>query len=87
MAGLAHLDDDGRRRVGWKVTAMTLTRTDLVLSLDQVGSADTAQVGQKAATLGELARAGLTVPAGMILTAEALALTLAAAGLDGPERV
>ena len=62
---------------------MTLTRTDLVLSLDQVGSADTAQVGQKVATLGELARAGLTVPAGMILTAEALALTLAAAGLDG----
>ena len=62
---------------------MTLTRTDLVLSLNQVGSADAAQVGQKAATLGELGRAGLTVPAGMVLTAESLALTLAGAGLDG----
>ena len=62
---------------------MTLTDTDLALSLDQVGSADTARVGHKAATLSELRRAGLTMPDGMILTAEALAQTLAAAGLDG----
>jgi pyruvate,water dikinase len=76
-------DDHLRRADGRKVTAMTLTRTDLVLSLDDVGEADTARVGRKAATLGELRRAGLTVPDGMVLTADALELTLEAAGLAG----
>ena len=62
---------------------MTLTSTGLVLPLDEVGSADAARVGRKAATLGELRRAGFPVPDGMVLTTEALARTLAAAGLDG----
>jgi pyruvate,water dikinase len=61
---------------------MTLTSTGLVLPLDEVGSADAARVGRKAATLGELRRAGFPVPDGMVLTTEALARTLAAAGLD-----
>ena len=60
-----------------------LTSTGLVLPLDEVGSADAARVGRKAATLGELRRAGFPVPDGVVLTTEALARTLAAAGLDG----
>jgi pyruvate,water dikinase len=62
---------------------MTLTSTGLLLPLDEVGSADAARVGRKAATLGELRRAGFPVPQGVVLTTEALARTLAAAGLDG----
>jgi rifampicin phosphotransferase len=61
---------------------MTLTSTGLVLALDEVGSADAARVGRKAATLGELRRAGFPVPDGVVFTTEALARTLAAAGLD-----
>ena len=71
-----------RRRAGGKVAAMTLTSTGLVLLLDEVGSADAARVGPKAATLGELRRAGFPVPDGVVLTTEALARTLIAAGLD-----
>jgi pyruvate,water dikinase len=69
---------------------MTLTSTGLVLSLDEVGSVDAARVGRKAATLGELRRAGFPVPDGVVLATEALARTLAAAGLDagaGPDQV
>jgi phosphohistidine swiveling domain-containing protein len=61
---------------------MTLTSTGLVLPLDEVGSADAPRVGHKAATLGDLKRAGFPVHDGVVLTTEALALTLAAAGLD-----
>ena len=61
---------------------MTLTSTDLVLSLDEIGLTDAPRAGHKAATLGELRRAGLPVPDGEVLTIEALALTLARAGLD-----
>ena len=46
---------------------MTLTSTDLVLSLDEVGLADAPRAGHKAATLGELKRAGFPVPDGMVL--------------------
>jgi rifampicin phosphotransferase len=69
---------------------MTLTSTGLVMALDEVGSADAARVGHKAATLGELRRAGFPVPQGVVLTTEALTRTLAAAGLDAdanPDRV
>jgi rifampicin phosphotransferase len=69
---------------------MTLTSTDLVLSLDEIGLADAPRAGHKAATLGELRRAGFPVPDGMVLTTDALARTLAAAGLDaaaGPDQV
>jgi rifampicin phosphotransferase len=69
---------------------MTLTSIDLVLPLDEVGSADALRVGHKAATLGALKRAGFPVPEGVVLTTEALARTMAAAGLDaaaGPDQV
>jgi rifampicin phosphotransferase len=69
---------------------MTLTGIDLVLSLDEVGSADAPRVGRKAATLGALKRAGFPVPEGVVVTTEALVRALAAAGLDaaaGPDQV
>lgn len=69
---------------------MTLTSIDLVPPLDEVGSADSPRVGHKAATLGELKRAGFPVPEGVVVTTEALARTMAAAGLDavaGPDQV
>jgi phosphohistidine swiveling domain-containing protein len=80
----------GRRHDGWKVAAMTLTSIDLVLPLDEVGSADAPRVGHKAAALGALSQAGFPVPEGMVVTTEALVRTLAAAGLDagaGPDQV
>jgi len=69
---------------------MTLTSIDLVMPLDEVGSADIPRVGRKAATLGALKRAGFPVPDGVVVTTEALARTLAAAALDaaaGPDQV
>ncbi|HZA33116.1 MAG TPA: PEP/pyruvate-binding domain-containing protein [Propionibacteriaceae bacterium] len=66
------------------------TNVQLVRSLDDVGAADIGEVGSKAATLGELKRAGFPVSEGFILTTEALAKALAGAGLDataGPEDV
>src|SRR6266540_2882270 len=77
-------------RDGGKVAAMTLTSIDLVVPLDEVGSADASRVGRKAATLGALKRAGFPVPEGVVVTTEALVRTLAAAGLDagaGPDQV
>ena len=46
----------------------------------EVGAADVALVGGKGANLGELVRAGLPVPDGVVLTTEAYAV--AAAGVD-----
>ncbi|HEV8650500.1 MAG TPA: PEP/pyruvate-binding domain-containing protein [Actinomycetes bacterium] len=69
---------------------MTLTSIDLVLPLDEVGSADAPRVGHKAATLGALKRAGFPVPEGVVVATEALTRTLAAAGLGagaGPDQV
>src|SRR6266540_192907 len=77
-------------RDGGKVAAMTLTSIDLVVPLDEVGSADASRVGRKAATLGALKRAGFPVPEGVVVTTEALVRALAAAGLDaaaGPDQV
>ncbi|HKE99203.1 MAG TPA: PEP/pyruvate-binding domain-containing protein [Actinomycetes bacterium] len=61
---------------------MTLAGIDLVLPLDEVGPADAPRVGRKAATLAALGQAGFPVPGGVVVTTEALARTLAAAGLD-----
>ncbi len=61
---------------------MLLTDDDLVVPLRDVVAADAARVGCKAATLGELLRAGFPVPDGAVLTTAALARALAAAGLD-----
>ncbi|MGH3936223.1 MAG: PEP/pyruvate-binding domain-containing protein [Pseudonocardiaceae bacterium] len=69
---------------------MLLTDDDLVVPLRDVVAADAARVGCKAATLGELLRAGFPVPDGAVLTTSALEHALAAAGLDAtasPEQV
>ncbi len=63
---------------------MTMTRTSIesVRSLADVGVEDIALVGNKAATLATLRRAGFQVPGGVVLTTEALAQALTAAGLQ-----
>ncbi len=48
----------------------------LVLGLADVGAADTARAGGKAAALGELARAGLPVPRGYVITVAAFNLVM-----------
>ncbi|MGH3918846.1 MAG: PEP/pyruvate-binding domain-containing protein, partial [Pseudonocardiaceae bacterium] len=69
---------------------MSLTDDDVVVPLRDVVVADAARVGCKAATLGELLRAGFPVPDGAVLTTAALGRALAAAGLNAtasPEQV
>ena len=61
---------------------MTMTSIGRVRSLADVGVEDIALVGNKAATLATLRRAGFPVPEGVVLTTEALADALVAAGLD-----
>ena len=51
-----------------------------------VGAANAARVGGKAAALGELARAGLPVPRGFVITAAAFGLHMDAADPDGAAR-
>ena len=45
---------------------MNSTSIGLIRSLDDVGVAETGQVGSKAANLGELKRAGFPVPVGVV---------------------
>jgi pyruvate,water dikinase len=69
---------------------MKSTSMGLIRSLDDIGVAETGQVGSKAANLGELKRAGFPVPNGVVVTTEALSRALATAGLDAaatPEEV
>jgi phosphoenolpyruvate synthase/pyruvate phosphate dikinase len=74
-AGFPHQTDrNGRANVS--------TNVQLVRSLEDVGAADIGEVGSKAATLGELKRAGFPVPEGFVLTTEALVKALDSAGLD-----
>jgi pyruvate, water dikinase len=54
--------------------------------LADVSFADAASVGGKAASLGELARAGIRVPGGYVVTAEAFGLALAALDPSGAIR-
>jgi len=58
----------------------------LVRQIADVGAADVASVGGKAAGLGELARAGLRVPGGYVVTAEAFGHALAGLDPDGSLR-
>lgn len=51
--------------------AMTGVRTDLVAWFADLSKADVPRVGGKGANLGELTTAGLPVPSGFVLTAEA----------------
>lgn len=55
--------------------------TPLIRWFDQVGRHDTKTVGGKGGNLGELARAGLPVPAGFLVTSDAFLVTLAANGV------
>src|SRR2546421_2399008 len=52
-----------------------------ILPLDALTRADVHHAGAKAATLGDLARAGFLVPDGFVLTADAYARFLAANAL------
>lgn len=54
----------------------------LAVPLEEIGAGSPALVGGKAASLGELVRAGFPVPSGYCLTTRAYALTEARAGLD-----
>ena len=63
---------------------MTMTSVEQLRSLADVDREDAALVGNKAATLATLRRAGFPVPDGVVLTTEALEHALTAAGLaDG----
>jgi pyruvate,water dikinase len=64
------------------VTATVPKATGLVVPLRELTRADGAAAGVKAATLGELAHAGIAVPEGLVLSAPA---TRAALGDLGPE--
>ena len=57
--------------------------TELCLPLARLGRGDVAAVGGKGANLGELARAGLPVPDGFVVSAAAFLATLDAAGIRG----
>ena len=60
--------------------------TPLVLSLDEVGTADTGLVGGKGANLGEMLRNGFPVPPGFVVCADAYARFLEALGLGAELR-
>jgi pyruvate, water dikinase len=60
--------------------------TDLILPLDSSQACEPDLVGPKAATLAILARAGLPVPDGVCLTAQAYRLQIAALGFEEPTR-
>ncbi len=55
----------------------------LVRSLDELTAADLAEAGGKGANLGELRRAGFSVPDGFVITTAAYALAAEAAGVTG----
>jgi pyruvate,water dikinase len=65
---------------------MTMTRIEQVRALADVSVHDIALVGNKAATLATLKRAGFPVLDGVVLTTEALDTALTAAGLNKSAR-
>ncbi len=64
------------------VMTTKITQTEPIVPLGEAGLGD-ALVGEQAARLGELARAGLPVPPGFVVTADALEEALADAGMIG----
>jgi pyruvate, water dikinase len=56
----------------------SLARDSLVRGLEEVCAGDAARVGGKAASLGELTRGGIAVPAGFVVAAEAFVQAIAA---------
>jgi phosphohistidine swiveling domain-containing protein len=65
-----------------RCTAVRTPRAELVLALELLSQDMLPEVGGKAAKLGELARAGLPVPAGFCLTTLAYRRATAPAGLE-----
>jgi pyruvate, water dikinase len=63
-----------------------VTTAALVCSLGEDGAGDRATVGGKAASLGELLRAGIPVPPGFVVTAAAFERALHALDADGSMR-
>ncbi|HXW27834.1 MAG TPA: hypothetical protein VEK55_00605, partial [Xanthobacteraceae bacterium] len=60
--------------------------TDLIIPLGSSSACEPDRVGPKAATLAVLARAGLPVPDGVCLAADAYRLQIAALGFEEPTR-
>lgn len=71
---MADEDEGGQPRMGAKA---------LLLPLAAVGAGDRPAVGGKAASLGELARIGLRVPSGCVVTTAAFAAAMRAVDPDG----
>jgi pyruvate,water dikinase len=65
---------------------MEIAAADCVRWFDDIGIADRALVGGKGASLGELTRAGITVPPGFVITTTAFEAALAALDPDGAIR-
>ncbi|WP_017612337.1 MFS transporter [Nocardiopsis salina] len=63
-----------------------MTHDRLVAPLDAFGAQDLAEVGGKAANLGELLREGIPVPPGFVVTTGAYAAVARAAGIDARVR-
>jgi pyruvate,water dikinase len=62
-------------------TVPTVSATGLVAWFDELSRTDVARVGGKGANLGELTRAGLPVPPGFVITAQAYLQAMDAAGV------
>jgi len=65
---------------------MEIAAADCVRWFGEIGIADRALVGGKGASLGELTRAGITVPPGFVITTTAFEAALAALDPDGAIR-
>lgn len=63
--------------------AMTALASDVVAWFEHLSRSDVPRVGGKGANLGELTRAGLPVPAGFVVTADAYLRAMDAAGVRG----
>src|SRR5947209_3710636 len=70
------------RRTGKETTMIHSTLAPFVLNLHEIDARMLAQVGGKAANLGELTRAGLPVPLGFCITTAAYAHVTKEAGLE-----
>ena len=75
----------GRKAVRGARAQVSAT-TELCRDLAHVGAADRADVGGKAASLGELASAGVRVPPGFVVTTAAFGLAMAVTDPDGAAR-
>ncbi len=63
--------------------ALGASASHLVVTLDEIGREDVPRAGGKGASLGELRQAGLPVPPGFVVTAQAYLAALDVAGVRG----